>query len=147
MSGRSVHETFSRKRKEQESDFVVCNRKVACGVDVVDMDQFRRDLDLGGERFVRRIYTETEFKSCHARPESLAARFAAKEATVKALGTGIRRMSWLEIEIKSNPNGAPQLMLTGRAAARAKQLGLRDWSVSLSHSKHTALAVVVAIAG
>ena len=53
---------FLAQRKEQESDFVVCNRKVACGVDVVDMDQFRRDLDLGGERFVRRIYTETEFQ-------------------------------------------------------------------------------------
>ena len=117
---------------------------IACGVDVIDMEQFVRDLELGGKAFLERIYTEDELKWCGARPESLAVRFAAKEATTKALGTGIRGVGWREIEVVSTAEGAPKLVLRGRAANRARKLGLDSWSVSVSHSKQSAIAFVVA---
>lgn len=123
----------------------VTGMKLACGTDIVEIGEFARDLELGGERFLRRIYTEGERAFCRGRVERLATRFAAKEATAKALGTGIRGVSWTEIEIVSAANGKPRLVLHGRAAARAAALGLQMWAVSLSHSRAVALAYVVAL--
>ena len=80
------------------------------------------------------------------RPTSLAARYAAKEAVAKALGTGIGLVAWREIEILANDLGRPVLVLHGAAAARAAHLGLRHWSVSLTHLADVALAMVVASA-
>lgn len=133
-----------RERAKRDGSTVGNTQRVACGIDVVDMDQFLRDLELGGAKFLARIYTEREIKLCGQRPESLAARFAAKEATLKALGTGLRGINWLEIEVSGNANGEPRLLLKGRASKRAKEMGLDCWSVSLSHSSHVAMAVVVA---
>lgn len=135
-----------RENEKGKSPSVGSNRRVACGVDVIDMDQFLRDLELGGSEFLGRIYTEREIKLCGQRPESLAVRFAAKEATLKALGTGMRGVNWLEIEVSGNAQGEPQLALKGRASKRAKEIGLNCWSISLSHSRHVAVAVVVALA-
>jgi holo-[acyl-carrier protein] synthase len=114
------------------------------GVDVVDLAQFRRDLGVGGKRFLRRIYTQSELAHCDGREEKLAARFAAKEAVAKALGTGIRGIGWQEIEIVSGTNGEPRVLLHGRARDRAAALGLASWSLSLTHSASVALAMVVA---
>jgi holo-[acyl-carrier protein] synthase len=118
---------------------------LTCGTDVVEIRQFRRDLELGGERFLRRIYTENEIRVCRGSTQALAARFAGKEATAKALGTGIRGLGWKEIEILRLPTGEPRLMLHGRAASIAAALSLTTWAISLSHTPEVAFAYVVAL--
>ena len=91
-----------------------------------------------------RIFTKSEQRECNGRVESLAARFAAKEAAVKALGCGIGKVSWLDIEIMSDESHAPHLYLHGEGADMAQRLGLTTWSVSLSHTAGQAIAFVVA---
>jgi len=100
-----------------------------------------------GERFLRRVYTERERERYRDRPNELAARFAAKEATSKALGTGIIGIHWREMEILPNRRGKPVLILHGEAAARARRLGLTSFSVSLTHSRTDAMAFVVGVRG
>jgi holo-[acyl-carrier protein] synthase len=118
---------------------------VAVGVDVIEIARIQRALDDFGERFLRRVYTERERDRYRTRVSELAARFAAKEATSKALGTGIRGIRWREMEVLPNPRGKPVLILHGQAAARAAELGLTDFSVSLTHSRTDAMAFVVAV--
>jgi len=118
---------------------------VAVGVDIIEIARIQRALNDFGERFLRRIYTERERQRYAGRVSELAARFAAKEATSKALGTGIRGIRWLEMEILGNRRGKPVLVLHGSAAARAQSLGLTDFSVSLTHSRTDAMAFVVAV--
>jgi holo-[acyl-carrier protein] synthase len=115
-----------------------------CGVDLVDLTRFARDVRLGGERFLNRIFTPQELDFSKGRLERLAARFAAKEAASKVLGTGIRGIGWQEIEVVSQKNGQPLLALAGRAARHARRLGITRWSVSLTHTDSVAAAVVVA---
>ena len=117
---------------------------VAVGIDVIEIGRIRRVLHDFGERFLQRVYTEGERERYRHRVNELAARFAAKEATSKALGTGIRGIRWREMEILPNPRGKPVLILHGQAAARAAALGLTDFSVSLTHSRTDAMAFVVA---
>lgn len=117
---------------------------VSVGVDVIEIARIQRALDDFGERFLRKVYTERERDRYGARVSELAARFAAKEATSKALGTGIRGIRWREMEVLSNRRGKPVLVLHGSAAARAEMLGLMAFDVSLSHSRTDALAFVVA---
>lgn len=118
---------------------------VAVGVDIVEIDRIQRVLTDFGERFLRRVYTEAERERYRHRVSELAARFAAKEATSKALGTGIRGIRWREMEILPNRRGKPVLILHGHAAARAAELGLNHFSVSLTHSRTHAMALVVAV--
>lgn len=118
---------------------------VAVGIDVIEIARIQRTLDDFGERFLRRVFTERERESYGRRVSELAARFAAKEATSKALGTGIRGIRWREMEIISNRRGKPVLVLHGQAAERARLLGLRAFDVSLSHSRTDALAFVVGL--
>jgi holo-[acyl-carrier protein] synthase len=120
---------------------------VAVGVDIIEIARIKRALDDFGERFLRRVYTERERERYRHRVNKLAARFAAKEATSKALGTGIRGIRWREMEILTNMRGKPVLVLHGQAAARAAELGLNHFSVSLTHSRGDAMAFVVAIKG
>ena len=94
---------------------------------------------------MRRVYTEGERERYAGRVSELAARFAAKEATSKVLGTGIRGIRWREMEILPNRRGKPVLVLHGQAAERAASLGLTDFSVSLTHSRTDAMAFVVAV--
>ncbi len=118
------------------------------GVDLVEIERIQTAIARHGQRFLSRVYTQTEQKDCQTRTESLAARFAAKEAVAKALGTGIWRkdIGWTDIEIIRDPqSGAPQLILHHAAAAQAQQLGLTEWSVSLSHDRERAIAFVVAL--
>jgi holo-[acyl-carrier protein] synthase len=121
--------------------------RVAAGVDLIEIGRIKRSLDDFGDRFLNRVYTEREQDFCRNRISELAARFAAKEATSKALGTGIRGIRWREMEILPNRRGKPVLVLHGSAAERAKLLGLTDFSVSLTHSRSDAMAFVVAFQG
>jgi holo-[acyl-carrier protein] synthase len=117
---------------------------VAVGIDVIEIPRIQRSLDDFGERFLRRVYTERERHIYRGRVSELAARFAAKEATSKALGTGIRGIRWREMEVLPNRRGKPVLILHGGAAERARVLGLTHFSVSLTHSRSDAMAFVVA---
>jgi holo-[acyl-carrier protein] synthase len=117
------------------------------GFDLVDLADFGRTLKRSGERFVRRVYTDREIEYCRSQPhppQSFAARFAAKEATMKALGTaGDEELSWRDFEIVMSPAGHPTIMLHGEAAKRTKALGIRMLHISLSHSRSAAGAVTV----
>jgi holo-[acyl-carrier protein] synthase len=118
---------------------------ISVGVDVIEIARIQRTLDDFGERFLRKVYTERERERYSSRISELAARFAAKEATSKALGTGIRGIRWREMEVLSNRRGKPVLVLHGGAAARAAALGLVAFDVSLTHSRKDAMAFVVAL--
>lgn len=118
--------------------------RLAVGTDIIEIARIKRSLNDFGERFLKRVYTERERNWYGDRPDELAARFAAKEATSKALGTGIVGIRWQEMEVLPNRRGKPVLILHGRAAERARTLGLTDFSVSLTHSRTDAMAFVVA---
>ena len=96
-----------------------------------------------GESFLHRIYTEPELRLCGDKPPSFAVRFAGKEAVMKALGTGIKGISWREIEILAEPSGKPLVYLYGKAQDKADDLGLDRLAISLSHSREYAVAFVV----
>lgn len=111
------------------------------GVDVIEIARVESALRRYGDRFRRRVYTPRELAESGDRAASLAARFAAKEAAIKALGNG--RLAFQEIEI-ARPEGArPVLRLNGKAAERAAELGVSEMAVSLSHSRDVAVAIVV----
>lgn len=118
---------------------------IAAGLDVIEIDRIDRVLREFGERFLRKVFTERERQRYGDRVAELAVRFAAKEATSKALGTGIRGIRWKEMEIVSNRRGKPILVLHGAAAERAEHLGLVAFDVSLTHSRTAAMAFVVAL--
>ena len=113
------------------------------GIDLVEIARFAQALERHGERLLQRIFTPVEREQCGGRVASLAARFAAKEAVAKALGTGIGAVRWVDIEVVSDARGAPHLRLHGEAARRAAALGVAAWAISLSHSRGCAVAVVV----
>jgi holo-[acyl-carrier protein] synthase len=119
--------------------------KLATGVDLIEIDRIQAVLARHGSRYLERVFTPAEREACKGRPESLAVRFAAKEAVAKALGTGIGEISWQEVEILNDEQQAPQLILSGSAAERAQLLGLTTWSVSLSHNLTQAIALVVGV--
>lgn len=114
------------------------------GVDLIEIARIREAVERHGGRFLARVFTETEQRECGGRIASLAARFAAKEAAAKALGCGIGEVGWLEIEIRSDENHAPHLVLHGEGRRLAAKFGLTAWSVSLSHTDDQAIAFVVA---
>ena len=117
---------------------------LSTGVDIIEIKRVAAVLDRYGERFLHRIYTAGELDYCRGRPSKLASRFAAKEATMKALGTGVRGVSWKDIEVARASSGAPSILLHGRAKARAERLGVVEISVSMSDSQDNAVAFVVA---
>lgn len=115
------------------------------GIDLVEIERVEEAVRIYGERFLRRVYTLRELSDTGGNTASLAARFAAKEAAAKALGTGVGEVCWQDLEILRGPACEPELHLHGRAAELARELGLAEWSVSLSHTGKMAAAVVVAI--
>ena len=119
--------------------------KLATGVDLIETQRIQDAIQRHGQRFLKRVFTPAEIDLCQGRPESLAARFAAKEAAAKALGTGIGDISWQEVEVLNDEQKAPLLQLSGAAAQRARLLGLTTWSASLSHNLTQAIALVVGI--
>lgn len=118
------------------------------GIDLIEIERIQQAIDRHGDRFLKRIFTSGELAYCGDRLESLAGRFAAKEAAAKALGTGIWRagIGWTHIEVQRNPTtGEPTLHLTEAAAKRAAELNLSEWSISLTHDRRSAIAFVVAM--
>src|SRR5580693_1954293 len=120
---------------------------VGSGTDLVEIARIQQSLERYGKRFLDRVFTVAEQAYClHKRnaAESLAARFAAKEAGAKALGTGISfGVNWLEIEVVREPSGRPTLQFHGRAAQIARHLGVSHAALSLTHTAELAMASVV----
>jgi holo-[acyl-carrier protein] synthase len=119
--------------------------KLATGVDLIEISRIEEVIVRHGKHYLERIYTPAELDQCGRRAESLAGRFAAKEAVAKALGCGIGDVGWREIEVLGDESNAPKLTLHGDALKLANELGLSTWSVSISHSRSHSVAFVVAI--
>jgi holo-[acyl-carrier protein] synthase len=118
------------------------------GTDLIETRRVQESMDRFGDRFLERIFTAGEIAYCKRKKnaaESFAARFAAKEAGAKALGTGISHgVSWKELEVRREPSGRPTLHFSGRAAELAASMGVKTVQLSLTHSREMAMAVVVA---
>ena len=117
---------------------------LATGFDLIEFARIEEVVARHGKYYLERIFTSAELEYCGKRAESLAGRWAAKEAVAKALGTGIGDVAWKEIEILGDEQKAPVLNLYGAAENKAKELGLINWSVSISHNQSNAVAFVVA---
>jgi len=113
------------------------------GVDLIEIERIEKTIERYDQRFLRRVFTPQELEDCAGNVQSIAVRFAAKEAVSKAFGTGIGAVSFKDIEIRRQVSGAPYVVLHNRAASLADELGLASWSVSLSHTESHALAFVV----
>jgi len=119
--------------------------KLVTGVDMIEIERIRAAIERHGPRFLTRVFTPQELYAVGDQPASLAARFAAKEAVSKALGSGIGLVGWQEIEVLRGPSREPLLCLHGAAEHLASQLGINRWSLSLSHTHEHAIAMVVGI--
>ncbi len=120
---------------------------VGTGVDIVEVPRVAAAIERFGKRFLERIFTDSEIRYCQSRrnsTERFAARFAAKEAALKALGTGWRMgVAWKEVEVRREPGGRPSIHFSGRAAEFAQRLGMKQASLSLSHTAEQAIAQVI----
>lgn len=116
---------------------------LTCGVDLLLLKRFQSVLDRHRERFLKRIYTEREIDYCRDRTPELAARFAGKEAVMKALGTGVRGVRWREIEILANARGKPVVILHGGAERRSREIGLDRIEISLTHERTMVCAFAI----
>jgi holo-[acyl-carrier protein] synthase len=120
---------------------------VGSGIDLVEIARIQMSMDRFGQRFLDRVYTAAEQAYCLRKrkaAESFAARFAAKEAGAKALGTGIRNgVNWLEIEVVREAGGRPAIQFHGRAAQVAARLGVTHAALSITHTTALAMASVV----
>lgn len=119
---------------------------IGLGIDLVEVGRFRRLLDRR-PRVNERLFTDYERASLARRHDpvpGLAARFAAKEATMKALGVGLGAFSFYDVEVRRLPSGAPALEVSGKAAELARSQGVTGWAVSLTHTDESASAVVIA---
>ena len=125
--------------------FTINLMKLATGVDILEIDRLRDAIERHGDRFLGRVYTPRELAQIGNNVASLAARFAAKEAVSKALGTGLGSVSFQHIEVLRDEVQAPVLYLHAEARQRADLLGLQVWSISLSHTDEYAVAFVTAI--
>lgn len=120
---------------------------LATGVDLVDVSRFRELSHPIRDRFFRRVFTEEERIEIGVSLERAAGFFAAKEALAKALGCGIGPISWQEIEIQKDNAGKPGLRLSGKALKLSDQIGIVEWSLSISHTKEHAIGLVVGLSG
>lgn len=119
--------------------------KLSHGIDIIEIARIDKAISRWKNHFLQRVYTNAELKNYRKRISSLAARFAAKEATMKTLGTGSNSIKWKDIEILNDTNGSPFIKLYGRAYAKAKEQGINNLRVSLSHNRDYAVASVIAI--
>lgn len=120
---------------------------VGTGIDIAEVPRIADSIARFGERFLHRVFTDDEIRYCDSkanRVERYAARFAAKEAAMKALGTGWNRgVRWRDIEVVRQPGGRPTIRFRGKAAEFAAQLGAKNASLSLSHTQEQAIASVI----
>jgi holo-[acyl-carrier protein] synthase len=120
---------------------------VGTGVDLAEVDRIRQAIERHGQRFIERIYTPAEIAYAQRkanRYERYAARFAAKEAGMKAIGTGWKRgVRWRDFEVINLPSGRPTLLFHGVAAQFAESLGVRNIALSLTHTSVQAMAIVI----
>jgi holo-[acyl-carrier protein] synthase len=121
---------------------------VRVGIDLVSAASVRDSIRAHGNHYLERVYSEREVSECQRAaavdPERLAARFAAKEATMKVLRVGDEAVPWTDIEVRRHPSGWAEVLLTGRAATLAKDAGITDLALSLTHEQGFASAVVIA---
>ncbi len=115
------------------------------GIDIVKVARIRAALDRFGDRFSRRVLTDGERRYVRDRPQTLAGRWAAKEAVSKVLGLGVRGIGWREIEVQRLPTGQPAVRLHGRALARAEQLNMDRIALSISHESDYAVAIAFGV--
>jgi holo-[acyl-carrier protein] synthase len=120
---------------------------VGTGIDIAEVQRIRQAIERFGERFLRRVFTDEEMRYCDAkanRIERYAARFAAKEAAMKALGTGWNHgIRWRDVEVRRQPGGRPTILFHGKAAEFAARLGAVHGALSLSHTAEQAIAQVI----
>jgi holo-[acyl-carrier protein] synthase len=122
---------------------------ISHGVDIIDVARIAGMIERHADDFWNRVYTPAERAYCDANPkrraEHAAARYAAKEAVLKCLGTGWRDgIAWTDVEVRRHPSGQPFLFLSGQAALIAQSLGIRRWHLSLSHTDSLAIASAIA---
>ena len=120
---------------------------VGLGVDITEIDRIEAAIERRGRPFLERLFTPAEIAYCQThrhRAERFAGRFAAKEAAMKALGTGwTRGVRWIDIEVVREPSGKPTLRLAGAACEIASGLGVKHIALTISHDGNTALALVL----
>jgi holo-[acyl-carrier protein] synthase len=120
---------------------------IGMGVDIAEVGRIQRAIERHGEVFLKRVYTATEREYCEQfrnKYERYAGRFAAKEATMKALGTGWRRgVRWVDLEVSRESSGRPTMSLSGQAKRIAHQLGVKRILLSITHTEYQALAQVI----
>jgi holo-[acyl-carrier protein] synthase len=122
----------------------VAEQMIYTGVDLIEIERIGEVHRRYGERFLNRCYTAGEQAYARGRAPQLASRFAAKEAVMKALGTGVKGVAWTEIEVVRERGRAPEIILHRRAAKRGEYMGIKRIALSLSHSREFAIASVVA---
>ncbi len=115
------------------------------GIDIIRVSRIKDSLARFGDRFTNRVLTPTESRYVRGRPETMAGRWAAKEAVSKVLGLGVRGIGWRDIEIERLPTGQPAVKLHGRAARRAEQLGMGRVAISISHESEFAVAIAYGV--
>ena len=115
------------------------------GIDIIRVSRIRDSLARFGDRFTQRVLTPAESAYVRGRPETMAGRWAAKEAVSKVLGLGVRGIGWRDIEIERLPTGQPAVKLHGRAERRAEQLGMGRVAVSISHESDFAVAIAYGV--
>lgn len=120
---------------------------VGTGIDIAEVPRIAAAIERYGERFLKRVFTSAEIQYCESkvnRTERYAARFAAKEAGLKAIGTGWKRgVGWHEVEVRREPGGRPTVVFSGKAGEFAARLGVRRALLSLSHTAQYAIAQVI----
>jgi holo-[acyl-carrier protein] synthase len=120
---------------------------VGTGIDITEVPRIRQTIERFGERFLRRIFTDGEIRYCDSKAnrfERYAARFAAKEAAMKALGTGWSRgVRWIDCEVVRMPGGRPTMTFHGKAGEFAIKLGVKNAALSISHTVEQAIAQVI----
>lgn len=119
------------------------------GIDIIEIDRIAKAVEKGGERFLQRIYTTAERLYCEEKRQphsSYAARFAAKEAVLKAMGTGVSGgASFTDVEVCQKQGGAPSINLHNKTAIIAQEKGITEIMLSLSHSRKQAVAIAIAM--
>jgi holo-[acyl-carrier protein] synthase len=124
-------------------------RVVGIGTDIIECLRIAQMIERHGEQFLRRVYTEREIMYCSARKaatQHYAGRWAAKEAVLKALGTGWSRgMQWTDIEVRNEPGGAPHIALGGKARDVCAELRIAEMLISISHCRSHATAYALAL--